>query len=218
MNNYLSPPSVRLPLVYLSLTAATATFSFRLAVHKQEGGDEIAYNWNVHVAVVKRKDETRSCEKWRHLERGTHVPDGRIPQREEVEMVWACAKVGWRWGHEKDITDDSRWKAKSRQTKSEMARRGERGYDQKPDDHWYGKRQKTYVAYVSWPQLAHYEVLNPAQNDILLCNINLIYSFELATDAWLHSGTTTDTPGQKYEIYSFTFTNLNMTPDKSAQT
>ena len=33
-----------------------------------------------------RKDDTRSCEQCRHLERGTHVPDGRIPQREEIEM------------------------------------------------------------------------------------------------------------------------------------
>ena len=28
---------------------------------------------NVHVAVDKRKDKTRSCEKCRHLERGTHI-------------------------------------------------------------------------------------------------------------------------------------------------
>ena len=47
---------------------------------------------NVHVAVGKRKDKTRPCEKCRHLERGTHVPDGRIPQREEVEMVRPCTK------------------------------------------------------------------------------------------------------------------------------
>ena len=33
------------------------------------------------------KDKTRSFEKCRHLERGTHEPDGRIPQREEVKMV-----------------------------------------------------------------------------------------------------------------------------------
>ena len=31
-----------------------------------------------------------------HLERGTHVPDGRIPQREEVDMVWTCGKAGLR--------------------------------------------------------------------------------------------------------------------------
>ena len=37
-------------------------------------------------------------------------------------------------GRKEDITDDSRWKAKSRQTKAEMARPGERGYGQKPDD------------------------------------------------------------------------------------
>ena len=41
----------------------------------------------------KRKDETISCQKCRHLERGTHVPDDRIPQREDVEMVWTCANA-----------------------------------------------------------------------------------------------------------------------------
>ena len=86
----------------------------------------------MHVAVGKRKDATRSCEKCRHLERGTHVPDGRIPQREEVEMVWC--NVQRRDKDEKDITDDSRWEAKSIQTKAEMTRPGERGYGQKPDD------------------------------------------------------------------------------------
>ena len=34
----------------------------------------------------KRKDKTRSCEKCRHLESGTHVPDDRIRQREGVEI------------------------------------------------------------------------------------------------------------------------------------
>ena len=28
----------------------------------------------------KRKDKSRSCEKFRHLERGTRLTDGRIPQ------------------------------------------------------------------------------------------------------------------------------------------
>ena len=70
----------------------------------------------------------------RPLEKGTHVPDGGIPQREEVEMVWTRAKARSRLGLEKDIADDARWKAKSRQTKAEMARPGERGYGQKPDD------------------------------------------------------------------------------------
>ena len=41
----------------------------------------------MHAAVGKRKDEIRSCEKCRHLERGTHAPDDGIPLREEVEMV-----------------------------------------------------------------------------------------------------------------------------------
>ena len=40
------------------------------------------------------KGETGSCENYRPLERGTRVPDGRIPQREEVEMVWTRAKAG----------------------------------------------------------------------------------------------------------------------------
>ncbi len=33
-----------------------------------------------------------------------------------------------------EATNDSRWKAKSRQTKYEMARPGERGYGKKPHD------------------------------------------------------------------------------------
>ena len=49
--------------------------------------------------------------------------------------------------YEKDITDDSRWKAKSRQTKAEMARPGERGYGQKPDDDREYKRQKTLACH-----------------------------------------------------------------------
>ena len=53
----------------------------------KEGGED------THVVVGKRKDTSRSCEKCRHLERGTHVPDGGIPQREEVEMVWTCAEA-----------------------------------------------------------------------------------------------------------------------------
>ena len=40
---------------------------------------------------------------------------------------------------EKDIIDASRWIAKSRQAKAEMARPGERGYAQKPDDDWDGR-------------------------------------------------------------------------------
>ena len=35
----------------------------------------------------KRKDKSTSCEKCRRLERVTLVPDGRIAQREEVELV-----------------------------------------------------------------------------------------------------------------------------------
>ena len=90
---------------------------------------------------------TGSCEKCRHLERGTHVPDGRIPQREEVETVLTCAKAISRGGQEKDITDDSRWKAKLRQTKVEMARPGEKGYGEKPDDDRDGRGPRTLACY-----------------------------------------------------------------------
>ena len=68
-----------MPSLYLHLTR-TSRYSVRLL-------DDPT------VAVGKRKDKTRSCEKCRHLERGTHVPDGGIPQREEAEMVWTCAKA-----------------------------------------------------------------------------------------------------------------------------
>ena len=44
--------------------------------------------------MLHEESKTRSCEKCRHLERDTHVPDGLIPQRKEVEMVWTCAKAG----------------------------------------------------------------------------------------------------------------------------
>ena len=40
----------------------------------------------------KRKDAIRACEKFR-MERCTYAPDDRITQREEVEMVWACAEA-----------------------------------------------------------------------------------------------------------------------------
>ena len=44
------------------------------------------------IEMRKRKEKTRPCEKCRplYLERGTPVSDGRIPQIEEVEMVWTC--------------------------------------------------------------------------------------------------------------------------------
>ena len=41
----------------------------------------------------KRGDKTRSGEKCRHLETGTHVPDGRSHQREEVE-IFAHVQMG----------------------------------------------------------------------------------------------------------------------------
>ena len=43
--------------------------------------------------------KTRPCEKCTHLERGTRVPDGSMSPREEVEMVWTCAKARKRRGH-----------------------------------------------------------------------------------------------------------------------
>ena len=45
------------------------------------------------LSMGKSMDETRSCQKCRHLERGTHVPDGGIRQIADVQMVWTCAKV-----------------------------------------------------------------------------------------------------------------------------
>ena len=47
----------------------------------------------MRMLPCRRKDKTRSCEKCRHLERRSHVPDGKIPQREKVDMVWTCAKA-----------------------------------------------------------------------------------------------------------------------------
>ena len=37
-----------------------------------------------HVANGKRKYEVGSCEKCRHLNRGTRVADVRLPQTEDV--------------------------------------------------------------------------------------------------------------------------------------
>ena len=83
----------------------------------------------------KRKDKTRSCEKCRHLERGIHVPDGefltdkrlrwsgRVQRRDKDEATRKILQM-----------TVPRWKAKSRQTKVEVARPGEKGYGQKPDD------------------------------------------------------------------------------------
>ena len=48
------------------------------AVRKKEERKLHTTEIYAHAAVGKRKDETRSCEKCRHLERGTHVPDGGI--------------------------------------------------------------------------------------------------------------------------------------------
>ena len=42
----------------------------------------------MHAAVGKRKDETRSCEKCTHLERGTHVPDGMAEFLREKKLRW----------------------------------------------------------------------------------------------------------------------------------
>ena len=41
---------------------------------------------------ARGKTRLDHCEKCRHLERSTPVPDGGIPQREEVEMVRTCTK------------------------------------------------------------------------------------------------------------------------------
>ena len=62
------------------------------AVRKKEERKLHTTEMRMLPAVGKRKDETRPCQKRRPLERGTHVPDGGIPQREEAEMVWTCSK------------------------------------------------------------------------------------------------------------------------------
>ena len=79
-----------------------------------------------------RLDHVRNVD----MERGTHVPDGGIPQREDVEMVRPCRpyKGEIKMRHEKDIADGGRRKEKSRQTKAEMTRPGQRRYGQKRDD------------------------------------------------------------------------------------
>ena len=51
-----------------------------------------------------------------------------------IDKYTVCSIILRKMIHEKDIADDGRWKAKSRQTKAEMARPGERRYGQKPDD------------------------------------------------------------------------------------
>ena len=98
--------------------------------------------------MSKRKDESRSCEKSRHLERGTHLPDSGIPKREEVEMVWTCAKgeikmmpreIYYRWQYLDGKRNRGRPKLR--------ARPGERGYGQKPDDDWYGRGPKTLACH-----------------------------------------------------------------------
>ena len=51
------------------------------AVRKKEGRKLHTTEMSM-LRLGKRKYETRSCEKCRHLERGTHVPDGGIHKRE----------------------------------------------------------------------------------------------------------------------------------------
>ena len=49
----------------------------------------------LNVMWARGKTRVEACEgnEDMYLERGTHVPDGEIPQREEVDMVWTCAKA-----------------------------------------------------------------------------------------------------------------------------
>ena len=133
-----------MPTVYKTAIKPAMVYGVECwAARKQE-------EWKLHTTemrMLRWARGTKWCEKCRHLERGTHVPDGRIPQIEEVEMVWTCAEARWRWCHKEDITDDNRWKAISRQTKTEMARPGEIGYGQKPDDDWDGGGPKTLACH-----------------------------------------------------------------------
>ena len=68
----------------------------------------------MHVAMSKRRDKVDLSEKWRHLER-QNSSEKRL-RRFGVETTA-------RDGHY------SRWKEELRQTKAEMERPGERGYD-----------------------------------------------------------------------------------------
>ena len=70
----------------------------------------------------------RSCEKCRHLVDMYLMAEFlREGKKEAIEMIWTCmckAEIKMR-PRERYY---NRWKAKSRQTKAEMARPGERGY------------------------------------------------------------------------------------------
>ena len=113
-----------------------------------------------------RLDHARNVDIWKEA----HMYPMAEFFREEIEMVWTCAKARQRRGHEKDITDDIRWKAKSKQTKAEMATPG--GYGKKPDDDWDGRRQKTLACHDS-------------SRHTTMCRGGKVRRWEFSTPSWM---------------------------------
>ena len=72
-----------------------------------------------------RLDHVRSVDTWKEAHMHPMAEFIR-----EKRLIW----FGNVQRQDKDITNDTRRKTKSRQTKGEMARPGKRGFGQKPDD------------------------------------------------------------------------------------
>ena len=53
----------------------------------------------------------RNVDIWK--EAHNHVPDGIIPEIEEVKMVWTYVESRKSRGHDKYITNDCRWKTRN---------------------------------------------------------------------------------------------------------
>ena len=56
----------------------------RRALQKKPRQNTAMLRW-ARGKIYENRFMIRSCEKCRHLERGTHVPDGGIPQRRKAE-------------------------------------------------------------------------------------------------------------------------------------
>ena len=74
--------------VYKTTIKLAVTFEAECWAARQEEERNL---YKTDIEVGRRKDKDGSCEKCRHLERGTNAHDGRVPHREEVKMVWTCA-------------------------------------------------------------------------------------------------------------------------------
>ena len=78
-----------------------------------------------------RLDHVRNIDFWKEA----HVyPMAEFLREKRLRWFGHVQRRGKDDATRKIITDDSRGKAKSRQTKAETARPGERGYGQKPND------------------------------------------------------------------------------------